>query len=70
MCGCGGLKVTTPTEPGPTADELLEEEARRTAHLPPERIPSAEGLPEDVRDGRIADDAPEDPAAPVVPKEV
>ena len=45
----------------PTPDELLEDEARSTAHLPPERIPDAEGLPEDVRDGRIEDTrTPED----------
>ncbi len=40
----------------PTPDELLEDEARAGAHLPPERIPDAEGLPDDVRDGRIEDD--------------
>jgi hypothetical protein len=38
-----------------TPDELLEDAARKVAHLPPERIPEAEGLPEDVRDGRIED---------------
>lgn len=46
--------MTDPTNPTP--DELLEDEARATAHLPPERIPEAAGLPEDVRNGRIDDD--------------
>jgi hypothetical protein len=39
----------------PTPDELLEDEARSIAHLPPERIPSAEGLPDEVADGRVED---------------
>lgn len=47
----------------PTPDELLEEEARALAHLAPERIPEAAGLPEDVRDGRIEDAGEDNPRA-------
>ena len=48
-------------ETNPTPDELLEDEARSTDHLAPERIPEAEKLPDDVRDGRIEDTrTPED----------
>lgn len=49
--------------PQPAPDELLEDEARALAHLPPEWIPDAEGLPDEVRDGRIDDVGEDDPAA-------
>jgi hypothetical protein len=42
-----------------TTDEFLEDEARRTAHLPPKPIPSAQGLPADVPDGRVDTDPTE-----------
>jgi len=53
----------------PTPDELLEDEARASAHLPPERIPEAAGLPDDVRDGRIEDDEQEGESHPSVDHE-
>lgn len=43
-------------QPQPTAEELLREEARLLVAIPPEPIPDAAGLPDDVRDGYIDDD--------------
>lgn len=54
----------------PTPDELLEDEARATAHIPPEPIPEAAGLPDDVRDGRIEDDGDDRGADSRTPEEV
>lgn len=39
----------------PTPEELLREEAKRVIQTPPEPIPGAEDLPDDVRDGTIED---------------
>lgn len=44
------------TDPNLTPDEILAEQARELADIPPERIPEAAGLPDDVREGRIEDD--------------
>lgn len=55
-------------EEDPTPDELLEDEARAGAHIPPEPLPEAVGLPEDVRDGRI-EDGPEGETHPSVDHE-
>ena len=41
------------TEPAPTAEEVLREQARRDIETPPEPVPGAEGLPGEVRDGRV-----------------
>ena len=57
-------------ETKPTPDELLEDEARSTAHLPPERIADAEGLPDDVRDGRIEDAGDDHGADARTPEEI
>lgn len=37
----------------PTPDELLEDQARELAHVPPDPIPN--DLPDDVPDGRVDD---------------
>lgn len=39
-----------------TADEVLQAEAKELVAIPPEPIPDAADLPDDVRDGVIADD--------------
>jgi hypothetical protein len=43
----------------PTPDELLEDAARAVKDDPPRAIPTAAGLPDDVRNGRI-DEAPDE----------
>ncbi len=47
-------------QPQPTPEEELREQAKRDLETPPEPIPGAEGLPDDVRDGRVESD-PTDP---------
>ena len=42
----------------PTADELLEDEARKTADVPPDPLPDAATLPDDVRDGTVEETEP------------
>ena len=49
----------------PTPDELLEEDARRTADVPPQVIPDAEGLPDDVADEPIEEEGTDASAEPV-----
>lgn len=43
-------------QPQLTAEEQLREQAKRELEVPPEPVPGAEGLPDDVRDGRVPDD--------------
>ena len=40
-------------KPEPTPEELALEKAKEAAAVPPEPIPDAEGLPDDVRDGEV-----------------
>lgn len=42
-------------EPELTEEELEIADAKKLAAQPPEKIPDAVGLPDDVRDGRIED---------------
>lgn len=42
-------------EPELTQEELDIADAKKLAALPPDKIPDAVGLPDDVRDGRIED---------------
>ena len=43
-----------------TAEELMQDEAKLAVQAPPEPIPDAAGLPDDVRDGNPdADDGSE-----------
>jgi hypothetical protein len=37
-------------------NEITVEEAKQAAAIPPEKIPGAEDLPEEVRDGTVDDD--------------
>lgn len=43
-------------QPVPTPEDELREEARRDLETPPEPIPDAAGLPDDVPDERVPDD--------------
>jgi len=42
-------------QPDLSAEDELREQARRDIETPPEPVPGAEGLPDDVRDGAIED---------------
>lgn len=42
-------------QPEPTEDDVLREEAKVIVATPPEPIPDAAGLPDDVRDGTVTD---------------
>jgi hypothetical protein len=44
------------TEPKPDPEDELRDQARESVQTPPEPIPDAQGLPDDVRDERVDDD--------------